>query len=101
MKKKSILFYILNFANFFITPLFMRNTGYAMILLLVVMPLFCFIVSLFYCKKIRFNFIYPVITALIFIPTIFIYYNSSAWIYALLFGGISLLGEFAGLLFKK
>ncbi|HBI71561.1 MAG TPA: hypothetical protein DDY59_00010 [Lachnospiraceae bacterium] len=43
----------------------------------------------------------PVIIALLFFPTIFIFYNSTAWVYIIAYGVIAAIGNFIGKLFFK
>ena len=48
----------------------------------------------------RIKFLYPLVTGLIFIPTIFIYYNSSASIHAVWYFCFALAGEALGSLLR-
>ena len=48
-----------------------------------------------------FDFWYAFIVAILFIPSIFIFYNSSAWIYVVVYAGIALLGNFIALPLRK
>lgn len=44
---------------------------------------------------------YAVIVAILFIPTIPIFYNSTAWIYIFVYGAIALIGNAIGMVFGK
>lgn len=100
MKKMTpYLFVIL--LDFYILPLFIRNTGLAIVLLLVIIPLVCFICSVFYGIKNAFHVSYAVAVAILFIPAIFIYYNISAWLYIFAYGINALAGDFIGSLFYQ
>ena len=102
MKKRNpLIFYILIIANFYILPFFVKDTGTAIVLLLVLMPIFDFIISLIYGMKIGFKIFYPILVAIIFLPTIFIYYNMTAWVYILIFSVIAVLGSLIGKGIKK
>ncbi len=72
-----------------------------MVLMLIAIPLITFITSLIYGIKNKFNGLYPFVIALLFIPTIYIYYNHTAAIYIIIYGVIALIGNFIGDLIKK
>ena len=76
--KKNMVFYLLLLIDFYIVPWFIKNTGSAMIVMLVIIPLICLITSVFYGIRNGFNFWYILIVAIMFAPSIFIFYNSSA-----------------------
>ena len=99
---KKLLPYLLVIAfGFYLLPLLIRDTGSAMAVLLAVFPLLCFFAALLAGRSYGFYFSIPLLTALLFAPTIWIYYNESAWIYCAIYGAIALLGNAAGLLFFK
>jgi hypothetical protein len=68
-------------------------------LLVVVYPAFCFIVSLVYSimnKFMPFQLLFSIFVGILFIPAMFIFYNSSAWIYMVIYTIISLAGNAFG-----
>lgn len=96
-KLKEMLPYLLiNLGIFYLLPTLMKDTGSAMIILLILMPLGCFLTSLAYGEKSSFSWPYPIFVMLIFLPSIFIFYNESAMVYVFVYGFISLLGSFVG-----
>lgn len=96
-KLKEMLPYLLiNLGIFYLLPTLMKDTGSAIIILLILMPLGCFLTSLAYGVKSSFSWPYPNFVMLIFIPSIFIFYNESAMVYVFVYGFISLLGSFVG-----
>lgn len=86
---------------FYVLPLLGKDTGSFILILLIIIPVICFITSLFYGIKNGFDFIFSVIVGILFIPTIFIYYNSSAWVYIIGYAIISLIGNSADGFFVK
>ncbi|WP_018659294.1 hypothetical protein [Allofustis seminis] len=98
MKKleKMIPFIAANFFAFYILPLIIKDTGSAMFILLVGIPMINFIAALIYGMKNSFSWLYPLLVMLLFIPTLFIFYNESAWIYIVVYGIISLIGSYLG-----
>ena len=104
MKKKLLTFipYAITLAFiFYVLPLLIRNTGLAMLVMLVVIPLFTFICAIVYGVRQGFDFLLTLIAAILFSPTIFIYYNSSAWIYIIVYAVITLAGNGIGRIFYK
>lgn len=88
-------------ANFYALPLLAKNTGAAMLLMLCVIPLVTFTCSLIYGAKHGFEPALPVIATVLFAPTVLIYYNESAWVYAAAYGVLSLAGNCAGRVFHQ
>ena len=82
--------------DFYILPLLIRDTGSAMIMLLIILPFICFASSVFYGIRHSFHLSYAFIVAILFI-----YYNISAWIYSLIYGIIALAGNLTGYLLRK
>lgn len=87
--------------DFYLLPMAIKDTGSAMLMLLIVVPLICFLISLRYGLKKPFSILYSVIVSLLFVPSIFIYYNSSAWVYTIAYGIIALIGSAIGMLITK
>lgn len=81
---------------FYTLPLFGRDTGSFMIILLMLMPLTCFIASIIYGVKNGINLVVPLSVGLLFMPTILIYYNSFTWVYIFVYTIISLVGNLIG-----
>ena len=99
--KKNTLFYLLLLIDFYTIPWFIRGTGSAMIVMLVIFPLICLLISVFYGIRNGFDFWYILSVAIIYIPSIFIFYNASAWIYMLGYAVIAWLGNLIGSLLSK
>ena len=99
--KKMLPHLLICAVAFYGLPLLGKDTGSFMTILLIAMPLICFIVSVFYGVKNGFNFILSLIVGILFIPTIFIYYNSSSWGYTIAYAIISLAGNLIGEFFIR
>lgn len=94
---KSMWYYLaILLLDFYLLPLLIKDTGTAMFLLLGVVPIICFLCSLFYGVKQGFHWQYAVITAILFLPAIFLFYNASAWIYAPCYGIVACIGNALG-----
>lgn len=99
--KKNIVFYLLLLIDFYIIPWFIKDTGSAMIVMLVIIPLICLITSVFYGISNGFDFCFILTVAIMFTPSIFIFYNSSAWVYIVGYAVIALLGNLIVLPLRK
>lgn len=99
--KNNLVYYFIVFIAFYLFPMLIKDTGSGMFILLIVIPLITFITSIIYGLKNTFDFLYPLIIAILFIPTLFIYYNISAWTYILVYSMIAVVGELLGKILQK
>lgn len=92
----NIPYFIVLLVTYYGFPSLIKDTGSGMWILLIVIPVICFFNALVcgYWKGIQ--PVYLVSSVVLFIPTIFLYYNDSAMIYSLIYGGIALLGLVLG-----
>ena len=99
MKKKTIAmipYLITIILLFYVLPLIIRDTGCAIFVLLIGIPVGCFVTALIYGIRHSFNIFYVVLVVLLFVPTIYIYYNFTATFYSYIFGVITLIGNGIG-----
>ena len=99
--KKNMVFSLLLLVDFYIIPWLIKDTGSAMIIMLVIIPIICLITSIFYGIRNGFDFWYILIVAIMFTPSIFIFYNASAWVYVVGYAVIALLGNLIALPLRK
>ncbi len=100
IRETSVYLTIIGLA-FYVLPLFIKDTGSGMFFLLMLIPMICFLTSFIYGMKHSFSLIYSLAVMVLFIPTIFIFYNESAAIYSFIYGVITLVGSFSGNLVSK
>lgn len=93
--KKNWIYYLIIFITFYLIPILIKDTGIGIFILLIVCLIILF-TSIIYGLSNKFDFIYPLIVAILFIPTLFIYYNTSAWVYVIAYSMIALIGELLG-----
>ncbi|MEG2698796.1 MAG: hypothetical protein RR951_07695 [Ruthenibacterium sp.] len=98
---KMIPYLLFNIMAFYLLPMIIQDTGSAMFVLLVAIPFICFAAAIVFGIFNAFNWMYPLSVALLFVPTIFIYYNESAAFYITVYGIIAFLGNLIGLIFYK
>lgn len=88
-------------SDFYLLPLLIKDTGSAIVVLLILVPFVCFACSLVYGARHSFHWSYAAMVAVLFTPTIFIFYNSSAWVYIIGYGVVALMGNLIGTTIKK
>lgn len=104
MKKKFIplIPYIIVFlVDFYILPFLMKDTGTAMLFMLCIMPLAAFSAAVVYGVRRGFCTLLPIAAFVLFFPSIFIYYNISAWSYAVVYAVIVAAGNGIGRIFYR
>ena len=94
MKKyfKEIIIFLLQIIVFYITPLFAGPTDIMGMVLLIILLTFILSILLGYISNNKLKYIYSLIIAIVFIPTIYIYYNNSALIHSIWYFVVSLAG---------
>lgn len=94
MKKycKEILICTAQLFMFYVFPLFAGPTDAMGMVLLIILAtlLLSLLMGCLSCRKIK--YLYPVATSVVFIPSVFIYYNSSALVHALWYLVIAAIG---------
>ena len=86
---------------FYILPLMIIDTGMAMGLLLILFPLFTLALGTIFGIRQGFSPFIAMLVVGLFFPSLFIYYNISAWVYGIVYGGISLISVGIGSLWRK
>ena len=93
---KEIIILLLQLFMFYVFPIFMflfEPIGTVMLILLstIILSIILTIIS-----KNKIKYLYPIIIALLFIPTIFLYYNESALVHSLWYLIVSFIGIIIG-----
>ena len=100
IREMSVYLIVITLA-FYVLPAFINDTGTGIFFLLILTPIICFVTSIIYGIRHSFNLIFLLIIMILFIPTIFIFYNESAAVYVLIYGIIAAIGNLLGSLIKK
>ncbi len=82
--------------DFYLLPLLMRDTGAAMFLMLCVMPLAAFLTGAACGVRRGVRLLLPAAALVLFLPTLPLYYNYTAWVYAPAYAVVVLLGMALG-----
>ena len=98
MKKylKEIIILIIQLLVFYVLPLFAGPTDAMGMVFLIILSVFVLglILGIISNKKIK--YLYPLIISILFIPSVFIYYNESALVHAVWYFVISYIGLLIG-----
>lgn len=97
---KEIVIMLLQIFMFYIFPFFAGPTDAIGMVILIIMATFLFSAILGGISGNKIKFLYPVATAIIFIPTIFIHYNESASIHSVWYLVISSVGLLLGIVIR-
>lgn len=103
MKKyiKEIIILIIQLVMFYIFPLFAGPTDAIGMVLLIIIATFILSTIMGTISKEKIKYLYPIIVAIVFIPSIFIYYNESASIHSIWYLVISSTGMLIGTAAQK
>ena len=103
MKKyfKEMIILILQLLVFYVLPIFMDSYNPFGMVLLIILLTFILSIIIGIILKNKIKYLYPMIISLLFIPTVFIYYNESALIHSIWYLVVSYLGLGLGTLFGE
>jgi len=93
---KELIIFVLQLSMFYISPLFAGPTDVMGMVLLIILAtlLLSFIIGIESNNKVK--YLYPIITAVVFIPSVFIYYNETALVHSVWYLVVSGVGLFVG-----
>ena len=102
MKKhtKELIILILQLIIFYLFPLTAGPTDAIGMVVLIILATFVLSLVLGSISENKLRFIYPLLVAILFIPSVFIYYNETALIHSVWYLIISALGLISGLLIR-
>ena len=98
---KEIIILILQLLMFYVFPLAAGPTDAMGMVFLLIAATFILSIIIGSISKEKIKYLYPVIVAILFIPSIFIYYNDSALIHSLWYLVISTIGLVIGSIITK
>lgn len=103
MKKyiKEIIITLIQSIMFYLFPLTAGPTDAMGMVFILLMSTFILSLVIEKISERRIKYFYPIVVAIIFIPTVFIYYNSSALIHSIWYLTVSILGLTIGSIFNK
>jgi len=103
MKKylKEIIILLLQAFIFYLLPMCMGNIGAIGMVMLILFLTFVLSIIITSISKNKIKYLYPVIVSLMFIPSMFIYYNESALIHSIWYLVVSSIGLLIGIFIYK
>lgn len=103
MKKhlKEITILTIQIFMFYIFPLFAGPTDAMGMVFLILVTTFILSIILASISKEKTKYFYPILVSIIFIPSVFIHYNSSALIHSLWYLVTSIIGMLIGTIINK
>ena len=103
MKKHALVAGILaaQLFMFYIFPLFAGPTDAMGMVFLILVSVFCLAILFGGLINTRIRYLYPAVVALMFIPSVFIYYNASALVHALWYLAAASIGLMTGMICRR
>ena len=98
---KEIIILLIQLFIFYISPLFAGPTDTIGMVFLILMTTFILSIVIGIISKEKIKYIYPVVIAILFIPSVFIYYNESALVHSLWYLVDSVIGIVLGTIINK
>ena len=98
---KEIIIMLLQLFMFYILPLLARKIDIIVFILLLIIGTFILSIVMSSLSKEKIKYFYPLLVAIFFIPSVFIYYNESALIHAVWYFVVSLFGLGIGIVINK
>jgi len=103
MKKyiKEIVVLLLQLFMFYVSPLFAGPADMMGMVLLIVLATLLLSLTIGSISGNRIKYLYPIVAAVTFIPSVFIYYNESALIHSVWYLVVSAIGLLIGAVMRK
>ena len=98
---KEIVLLLIQLFMFYIFPLFAGPTDAMGMVFLIIISTFILSILMGIISKAKLKYLYPVVVSILFIPSIFIYYNSSAFVHSLWYLVVSIIGLLVGSILSK
>ena len=103
MKKylKELIIVLIQIVMFYISPIFANSFATIGMIMLIILTTFILSIIVGIISKSKIKYFYPIVIAILFVPSVFIYYNSSAFIHSVWYLVISFIGLFIGIIIGK
>ena len=103
MKKylKEILILLIQLFMFYVFPLFAGPTDVMGMIVLLILATLLLSILIGSISNLKVKYFYPIIIAITFVPSVFIYYNETALIHSLWYLAVSSFGLIIGMVIHK
>lgn len=95
---KEIIILLIQLFMFYIFPLFAGPTDTMGMVLLILLSTLLLSIIIVTISKEKIKYLYPIIISVLFIPSVFIYYNESALVHSIWYLVISIIGVIIGII---
>ena len=104
INKNFLIHLIFIIIVFYLGPFILFYLNYPFLLIpfiVIITPILCFIITLSYSIKKNSTITFPILSIILHIPTIYIFYNESAFIHTFIYGIIIFIAFFIGKIINK
>ena len=98
---KEIIILLIQLLMFYIFPLSAGPTDMMGMVVLIILSVFILSILIGSLSNEKIKYLYPLVVSILFIPSVFIYYNESALIHSLWYLVVSTIGLLIGLVIYK
>ena len=98
---KEIIILLIQLFMFYIFPLFAGPTDTIGMVLLILIVTFILSIVIASISKEKYKYLYPVVVSILFIPSVYIYYNETALIHSIWYLIVSGIGILLGSIINK
>lgn len=97
---KELIILLIQIFMFYVFPLFAGPTDAMGLVFLLIITTFILSIIITFVSKLKYKYLYGIIISILFIPSVFIYYNESALVHSIWYLIISYIGVLIGLIFN-
>ncbi len=87
---------ILVLAAFYLLPLLIVDTGSGMFILLLAVPILCLLAGIILGVLAGFKWYFPLVIGILFLPAVYLYFNSTTLVYIPIYAVIGCIGQLLG-----
>lgn len=98
---KEIVILSIQISMFYLFPLFINRYEPIGMFVIIILTTFILSIMISIISKKKIKYLYPIVCMILFIPSVFIYYNESAFIHSLWYLFISSTGILIGVIIYK
>lgn len=98
---KELVILVIQLFMFYIFPLFAGPTDAMGMVFLIILVTFLLSVIMGAVSSEKVKYLYPIMIAIVFIPTVFLHYNDSALIHSVWYLVVSTIGLVIGMIIRK
>ena len=98
---KELVILVIQLFMFYIFPLFAGPTDAMGMVFLIILVTFLLSTTIGSISSVKVKYLYPIVIAIVFIPSVYLHYNDSAMIHSVWYFVISTIGFVIGMIIRK